>query len=468
MSSGLGRRLFASTGAATFSQIWRFGVTFATHMVLRRLVPEGEWGIYHWVADALFQLLAQVRDLGLPAQMVRARERPWRLYLGLQVGWGLGLGALVALLAPLIPAVYPEGGQAAIDACRFLVLFLVLDGIAKVPVTFFEAELALGRTVVPELARNIVYAGTAIALALDGRGLWALLVAHVASTAVYALLLWWQAWGHLPLATAPRGSVLQLVGGSSPLMLMAFVLIAIEWVDIPILGLFVDLETQGQYGGALRLAMLAAMMVELPVRRALYPAFVAVREDPSRLFGAYRLSTLALLAVQAPFAAILVLEPRTILTLAFGPTYADAAPYLQCLALVPLVQPFHRCVEDVLLARHQESYLILAAVLTLTSIAGLAFLFAAEAGALGVAWAKLLPLGTVVTAWAVARVDPAGMRRLAGEVGLLYATTALLFAPLWLVPEGFLRLVLAGLVAVLVVLAAGWRWGAQLRQVFSA
>lgn len=459
----LASRLLASTGAATFSQVWRFVVTLATHMVLRRLLGAENWGLYHWAVDTLFQLLPQIRDLGLPAQMVRANARPWRLYLILQLSAGVGLGALVLVFAPNLAAFYPEGGAALVDIVRFLVVFLILDGIAKVPVTFFEAQLDLGRTVIPEVARNLTYAAVAIPLALLGFEVWSLLIAHVAATAVYAALLWARAWGKIPRG---EGELLPLLGQSLPLMGMAFALLAIEWVDFAILGLVADPETVGHYGGALRLAVLCALVIELPIRRALYPAFVAVRDHPQRVFEVYRLSTLVLLVIQAPFAAILLVEPETLLAWAWGAEYVAAAPYLRCLALVPLVQPFHRCVEDVLLARHEERYLIAAALTTLGTIVVLGVVLAEQIGPIGVAVAKLLPVGALLTAWAVRRVDPVAFRRLAGELVQLYLMTAVVFAPVLLVPSGWVRLVVAG-GAALVVLAWGWwRWGAELRDFF--
>ena len=71
------KALLSSGGAATFSQVWRMAVVFATHIVLRRLVAPGDWGIWHW-AEPVFLLLGQFRDFGIPGHMVRMKSpRPW-------------------------------------------------------------------------------------------------------------------------------------------------------------------------------------------------------------------------------------------------------------------------------------------------------------------------------------------------------------------------------------------------------
>ena len=81
--------------------------------------------------------------------------------------------------------------------------------------------------------------------------------------------------------------------------------------------------------------------------------------------------------------------------------------------------------------------------------------------------AKLLPVGTVLTTWAVWRVDRRGFGRLVRDLALLYATTAVVFAGVaLLVPSGVLRLFVAG-GAALVVLAWSWRrWGRELGAFF--
>ena len=462
------RRLLRSSSAATFSQVVRMVVTFGTQMVLRRLILPEDWGLWHWAVDFLFVLFAQMRDLGVPAHVVRDRDRPYGTFLGLQIGWGAFLALAIAMAAPWLAATAADPHPAAIPVLQALTLFLLLEGLGKVPLTFFEAEIALERALVPEVARNLVYAAVAILLAWRGFDIWSLVIAHLVSTALFTFLVWRRAWGEMPLdrpKDAPE--VGRLVVVSLPLMLMAFLLLGIEWVDIQLATVLFSAKIVGFYGGALYLATMAPRAIEWPLRRALYPSFVAVRADPERFFETYRLATVLLIALLTPVAWGLYWNAETILVVLWGEDYRAAAGFLRLLGFVPLVQPFVRCAEDVLLARHEERILIAATTINVIVLVVAGILLGSHIGPIGIAWAKLLPIGSLLVTWSIYRAHPPGFRRLCGDLLFVYAVGAALFAAAaWIAPGPgwrFLLCTVAGLAGLAIV---AWRFGDGFRVFF--
>lgn len=406
------------------------GTMFVTQMILRRLVAPDDWGIWHWAVDFLFLILGQVRDLGLPAQVVRDPERPYGAFLAVEVVWGAAASALLLLGGPVLVLLAPESGFPAVPLLQALVLFFFLEGLGKVPLTYFEAEIRIEATLAPEIVRNLVYVALSLSLAGAGFGVLSLLIAHVAAAASYTALLWWRARGRMRLAWSGKGMA-GLLRSSVPLMLMAMVLLAVDSADYQIMGLRYADEVLGLYGGALTISMLVMRALEWPLRRSLYPTFVAVRDDPRRFFETYRLSTILLMAIHVPVAGLFLLAAPTVLLL-WGPQYPPAAPFLQLLALVPLVQPFARCAEDVLLPRHEERLLTVAAVLNLASLVALGVWLTGALGPVGMAWAKLFPLGSLFVVWAIRRVDPRGFGRLCVDLAKVYGIAAVLFGAAWL------------------------------------
>ena len=95
-------------------------------------------------------------------------------------------------------------------------LFVLFDGLAKVPRVWFEAELALRETVLLELLRNVFYSLTALLLARIGAGAWSMAFAYVGAHGLYAALLWIRARGRIPLWWA-KGQTWALLRQSSPL-----------------------------------------------------------------------------------------------------------------------------------------------------------------------------------------------------------------------------------------------------------
>lgn len=452
-------------------------VMLGTQAILRRLVAPEDWGFWHWAVDFLFVILSQVRDLGTPAHVVRDPKRPYGNFLAVELGWGLAATMIVAAASPALAKLSPDPSLQGVVLVQALAIFLFVEGLGKIPQTFFEAEIQVDRLLWPELVRNFIYVATSLYLAAEGHGVWSLVVAHVASATVFAGHLWWRALRpragtddrRITLGWIPGGTW-PLVRSSLPLAGMAMVLLAVESVDYQIVGLMVDEEVVGFYGGALTLALLIMRAFEWPLRRSLYPTFVAVKDDPARFFETYRLSTILLMTVHVPAALGLHYNAEFILTLAWGEPYASATVFLEILAMMALVQPFSRCAEDVLLPRHEEGLMTISAILNLVAIIGVGIVLTSRLGAEGMAWAKLATPGSLLLAWAVWRVDAAGFRRLLVDLLLIYAVGFGLFASAAALGGEHLglRFALSTVAGILTLSACGLLFGRSFREFFKS
>ncbi len=418
-----------STGAATFSQIWRVGVTFLITLALRRLVLPGDFGLYEW-ALSVFLVLGAVRDLGLVYHIIRVPSRPYGNLLFLQLTWGvlLALGTLFG--ARLVARGMIEPHPDVVPVVAVLSIFLLLEGLASVPRVYFDAELQVGRTVAPEIARNVVYSATTLGLAYLGWGVWSLVLGLVASTAVYAAYLWIRAWGSIPL-TWERGTTLQLLRHSLPLGTIWFLAIFVQRADNLILGVRFDADVIGHYSFAYTVALLVTVTLVPAITRTLFPALVAFKDEPKKQAEAYRLATLLILAIEAPVAAFLLVNPETSILILGGKNWVYAPIYLRVLALAPLMDPFSRLGGEMLKVFHKDWNWILSVSLTLASFVGFGLLFTAKWGPVGMAWANYLPIGAVVMAWSIYRVAPAPFRQLLRDLVVLYAVPVAPFAAAW-------------------------------------
>ena len=202
-------RFLRSSGAAIFSQAWRVLVTFGTMLVLKRIIPAGDWGLWEW-ALPIFMILGAVRDLGLVYHVVRLKPRPYGNLLALELVWGGILVGLTFIAAPLLAKAYAEPHPEILMVLRAMALFLLFEGLSTVPRTYFEGEQRIGRAVAPEIVRNLFMAVVSVGLAVAGFSIWAMVIANVGAAALYALMLWWRTWGEIPLLYQ-RGKTLALV-----------------------------------------------------------------------------------------------------------------------------------------------------------------------------------------------------------------------------------------------------------------
>jgi O-antigen/teichoic acid export membrane protein len=429
-TSATSGRLLRSAGAATVSQFWRVGVVFLTQLVLRRLLPAEAWGTWWWI-DAVFLVLAQLRDLGMPAHFIRLTERPYGTFLRFELVWGAALAVFAAGLAPWLARLHQGDPALTTALLQSACLFLFLEGLAKVPLTWFEAELRIAAAVPAEVARNLTYMLVAILLALAGAGAWSFLLAQLAGVVIYVVLLWWRAWGELPLAQSGETGV--LLRGALPLAGVALLVTGVSKVDAFVLGGLVDVDRQGAYNFAYQVGvMLLANVVVLAFRRALYPALVAYREQPELAFRAYHLTTLALVCLEIAAAGFLWLNAELVLAVLGGRRnwdLAEVAGYLRLLVLAPLVQPFARCAEDVLIAQRRDGALIALNLLTAGSYTVLGAVLTSRFGAIGMAWANLVPLGSLVAVWAIWSWSARGLRQLGSDLLRAYLVGGVIFVP---------------------------------------
>ncbi|MEO1088867.1 MAG: hypothetical protein AAFY88_31960, partial [Acidobacteriota bacterium] len=211
-------------------------------------------------------------------------------------------------------------------------------------------------------------------------------------------------------------------------------------------------------------ATMAAGQILLPaITRAFYPALLRFGVRSKEMFRAYSLSTLFILAIEIPAACVLFLNAELVLRLVGGGQWTLAPTFLRVLAFAPLVDPFTRLGGEMLKALHWDRLWIVASLMTVFSYGVGGYIFTGLYGPIGMAWVNLFPLGSVVIAWAVYRISPAGFRRLGVDLLFLYAVPIPLFVAAWaLAPDDeWLRLGFSLVAAAISILLAARRFGAE-------
>ena len=271
-----------------------------------------------------------------------------------------------------------------------MVVYLLLEGLASVPLTHFEAGLRIGRSVVPELAQDSLLlhrsarpgarrVGSLVVRPRHGRLAGALrrapLVARAADDGAAAT----SAAGHSPCSPSsmPLGSI----------WLLAF---AVTYADALILGSRFPDAVVGGYMFAYVWAFFASRVLQQPIGRALYPALVQFGDRPAQQFLAYRLATKVLLAIEVPAALFLFLNADLVVQILGGVRYADQADLLRLLAFAPLVDPLGRFGGELLVARNRDRDRILSLVLHLTALVAGGLYLSHRFGPVGMAWANFL------------------------------------------------------------------------------
>jgi O-antigen/teichoic acid export membrane protein len=466
------RGLLRSGSAATAAQLVRIVALQVTHVVVRRLLPPDEFGIWSWL-EVVFLLLATVRDLGLPSHVVRLKPMPLGTLTRVELGWGALLGLGVVLAAPALALAFHEPSSAVVAGLRVLVVYMLLEGLAAVALTWFEARLAIEESLPAELARTFAYCALVLAGSLAGWGFWSFVAAQIGAQALFVAMLWARARPKMVLAHEP-GSTLRLTRASLPVGLVWLLAAAVTYADLFVVGRLFAREVVGLYAFGYGYAFLITRILQQPIGRSLYPALVAFEADRVEQMRAFRLATVLFLAIEVPAALFLAANaPLVTRLLTLGAErWSGAAPFLALLAFAPIVDPLGRFGGELLLARHADGARLVSLALQLVVLVGGGVaLSLALASPFGMAWANFAPVGSIVVLVALARHgERRELARLARELAEVYLAPLAPFALAWWATPGrpILRLAATALAAAL---ALGWTWhrrGAAFREFFAA
>jgi O-antigen/teichoic acid export membrane protein len=446
------RRFLSSTLAAGGSQLGRTALRLVADLTLARLILPDDHGLFA-LAWSTVVIAGFVRDQGLPYELVRDPKQRF----GSVLLWEIGLGTLVTLalvatstwfgaLDPDLPAVL-----------RVLSLWVLIEGLGVVPRVFFERELQVTRLVGPEIGRGFVLATTSIGLALLGFGVWSFVVGELVAAAVYTLVLWRRAWGHIPIQLTAT-PIPKLLRRSFLLFVIALLANSIPFVGRYIVGIVDSTSMVGQFEKAYLWALRGQILVVPALVRAIYPALVAYRARQNRFVSAFRLGTVAILSLEVLVAYFLFFNAEiVVLKILLGDNWLEAVQLIKILCFLPLVDPFTRLGGEMLKAYRQDRVWLVVVVLNIVSLVGFGWILAHRFGANGMAWAYYLMLGHLVMTWRVYKICGPAFWNLVKDLLFTYLlplpffaiVAALLPAASWLRFGG--SLLAAGIVAAVMV-----------------
>ena len=436
-----GRRVVRSNVAAYVIQGLRLIINFGARVALAHLILPEPHAVYE---QALRYVLvaSALRDLGLPFHLVREPRQPYGTVFVWTVVSGSLWTALVWLAAPAAGALNPEVPA----VLRAMAIWLLLDGLAVAPRAFFERQLEIGKFLIPEIGRALLVAALAIGLATVRPDVWALVWAELAGAAFFAVALWLPALRRLPWVFPP-GILRDLLRQSFWLFAVWVMVQLVNNIDIFIVEWAADTATVGYYFKAYGYVYLAAT---LAYPRALFPALVLYADNAERFFTTFRLASVQLVCVQAVAGYVFALNAALVVRLLLGSQWGPSAPILALLAFVPFWLPI--LCGELLKARHEDRFWLLATVLNLISLVGAGVFLTRRWGAPGMAVANYLLAGNLLYLARLRGLFGDRFGRLLRDWLFLYLSPLPLFGLVaWLCPAGWWRLIASGVAAILSV-----------------
>jgi O-antigen/teichoic acid export membrane protein len=318
---------------------WRWGtqvvaqiITWASTIAVVRLLEPSDYGLYA-MSQAVVTALAFLNGQSFATSLIqtdRIDERRIGQVFGLLLLLNGGLALAQLILAPWAAQYY---GQPQVEPIlRLQALIFLTIPFAALPQELLARRIEFRSQGLVNLASALVGAGSALALAWSGYGVWALVYAPILMFATRAIGLTIAARVLVKPVFDLRGAG-DLVTFGGALTICQFLWIVQSQSDIVIAGRSFGAHELGLYSEALFLTLIITGRFLPPINEVCFPTFAELYKTGQPL-GPFFLRvqrTVALVVAPAYVGLSLVAGPA-VATL-FGPKWASMAPIAAGLAL---------------------------------------------------------------------------------------------------------------------------------------
>lgn len=365
--------------------------TLVGFIVLGNVLSPAQFGVVA-LAMTFITILTIVADAGFSSYLVQVqRLTPTVTSTAFHVSGLLGLvlaAGLVAGSGPISTALDAPALQPVLAA---LAAALLIAGLSSVPTALLQRELKFRELAVRQVLATALSVVAAIALALAGAGVWALVAQTLVRSTVAAIVLW------LTTDFRPRWSfsrsdarAMSVFGVKS-----MFVKLGTQLRDqgeVFLIGVLAGTTALGYWTVAGRIAGVIAGLCITAVGAVAQPVFARLQGDSARL--ARGLSTASAMGglILVPVLVALALTSREVVPAVFGSQWAPAAGVAAILAIRTLVSSLADFSRSALMATgHPGAELAVTTGLLVVQLA-LVLLFAGG---------DLLLLAGLLTVWMV-------------------------------------------------------------------
>jgi O-antigen/teichoic acid export membrane protein len=331
-------------------RIANLGVTFVIGVVLTRLLSPAEFGTFAIVLS-IVSFSALFVDLGFRQAIVQARDISRQqlstiFYLNVLVA--LMLIAISWLLAGYVERFYQ------LENLRFYIagasLLFLINAAALVSSALVQKRLEFKKLSIINTVAAIVSGVVAIALALSGYQVWALVIQQILSaTVILAGVTVATRW--LPDLRLSLSSVKELWSYGSRLFASAFADTLFSRMDVFIIGKLFPIQTLGYYNRGQSLDLLVRNFSASTTTSVAFPVIAAMKEDyaATRKFYGRCLNLIAFLSFL--LIGVLFLTCIDIVVILFTERWETAGYYFRIMALTGFVYPLSALMVNLLAAR---------------------------------------------------------------------------------------------------------------------
>jgi len=387
VSDDLGRRVVTGATFTFLGIALRTTITVGSMAVLARLLTPADFG-HIAMATIVTELAAVFANFGFGSILIQ-RLRITRIQMDTMYWSALGLGLILTSVVFGLSFVSSHFFQDAMigPLLRVLCLSFIFEELTTVPRSLLARRMRFKQEFYVQTSMMLARAGTAIAMALNGFGVWSLAGGALAGSVVQVLAYQTLTGYHprLKFDLTFLKSTWRTNGGYFGNGILFYVNANLDFL---IIGRTLGASMLGQYQNARSLTDEVRVRMVQPLQRVLFPAFSAIQNDADRfrdgILRSGRLLALAFVPMGFGLAAV---APELVRVL-YGEQWLPMIPILQVISIATglgapasIGSPIFNATNRVGLSF--QLYLI-STILTIAFM-----LFGSQWGLMGIAWSRL-------------------------------------------------------------------------------
>jgi len=322
------------------SQFGRTLIHLLALLILARLVSPADYGLMA-MATVVTNFAMLIRDLGTSAAVIQREEldeATLNFVFWLNIGVGIGLAALLALLAPVI-ALYGFQNSALTPVLWWLALAFPLASGAALNQALLERASAFSTIARIDVLSATVGLILAILAALHGAGVYSLVIQTLATILMSSIQLWltsrWKPRGSKPLDRQTRRGLFGFSGNLTAFNLINYFS---RNADAMLIGHHLGASILGAYSLANRIMLFPIQSLSFVSSRSLYPIMSRQQSQLPEMRTLYLHSLSVIATLVSPLMLGLAMVSDEFVRLAFGETWNIVSILLQWLAPTAIVQ----------------------------------------------------------------------------------------------------------------------------------
>ena len=358
---------------------------FANTLVLARILVPEDFGIVA-LATTISAIIVSVTELSLTSALVHHSELHEDHF---HTAWTLNflraamVGLVVAALAVPIAHFYED--RRLIPIILIIAGASVIGGLTNPKLILLTRELVFWQEFVLGVSQKIVGLVVAVVAALILRSYWALIYSTVATQAT-ALILSYVIKPYRPRLRLNRAR--ELLSFSIWLTFAQLANTINFKFDQLIIGYVLGNSSLGYYSVGDTLAVLPTREATTPLAQTLFPGFVKLSGNPTRLQEAYQKAQTLLCAVGLPVGLAFAPLARPVILLTMGSKWLPAVTIVECLSCIFAIQTLASALQPLAMAVGRTDNLFGRDILILAVRLPLVFVGVLTGGLAGVVYAR--------------------------------------------------------------------------------